>query len=91
LVSLEGVVAVLHDDTRLFQYLGEKIYPGTFARQSNIALKVFQKLLSAAEGRIRWNAEYNTTGKCFENGLVCHEIDAGGEDTFKFPSPLHER
>ncbi|CRG88263.1 Protein kinase rad3 [Talaromyces islandicus] len=91
LVSLEGVVAVLHDDCRLFQYLGDKVYPGTFARQNNIAIKVFQKLLAAPQGRITWKDEYRTTGKCFENGLVCHEVDLDGADIFKFPSPLHER
>jgi hypothetical protein len=67
------------------------MYPGQFARENAIAIGVFKKLLSAPEGKIFWNSKYKTIGKCFVNGLICHEIDENDIDVFKFPSPLHAR
>ncbi|KAH8694041.1 hypothetical protein BGW36DRAFT_384234 [Talaromyces proteolyticus] len=91
LVSTESTLEILKDDARLFGYLGDKVYPGAFARKSNIAIKVFQRLLFAPDVKITWNSEFNTIGKCFENGIICHEIDENNKDVFNFPSPLHQR
>ncbi|OKL57847.1 hypothetical protein UA08_07302 [Talaromyces atroroseus] len=90
-LSQAETLVILNNDDQLFTYLGDHMYPGHFARENTIAIGVFKKLLSAPEGKILWNSKYKTIGKCFVNGLICHEIDANDIDIFRFPSPLHAR
>lgn len=87
-------MAVMHNENRLFTYLGENVYPGTYARENKSVVRVFKKLLDSPEGKIGWDsASKAVIEKCFLYGLLSHEIDAEepDNDVFRFPSPLHAR
>jgi hypothetical protein len=49
-------MAITHNDNRLFNYLGENVYPGTYARENKAVVRVFKKLLDSPEAKIGWDS-----------------------------------
>jgi hypothetical protein len=87
-------MAIMHNEDRLFNYLGGNVYPERYARDNKAVVRVFKKLLESPEGKIGWDsASKPTIEKCFLYGLLSHEIDVNDPDNdiFRFPSPLHAR
>lgn len=93
-ITKSDLLAITHDEDRLFNCLGDKIYPGSYARDSKVVVNMFRKLLQAPDGKIGWeSAARSTIEKCFLNNLIVHEIDQTPPhaEGFRFPSPLHAR
>ena len=87
-------MAITHNDDQLFIFLGDNVYPGSYARENKSVIRVFEKLLDSPEGKIGWDsASMTVIKKCCSCGLLSLEEDPNEPegDAFRFPSPLHAR
>lgn len=100
-LSRPDVMAIMHNEDQLFNYLGVNVYPGELARLSKPVVQIFKKLLDSPEEKIGWSAAPKTTiEKCYSSGLIILEIDESIQGIaendprrhfFRFPSPLHAK